>query len=220
METLKSELIASSSEAERASKELDTIRSRALQDNAQESLLKDRELRETQGEVERCRMERDEWERTAMQDRVMGDEARTALESLKRELELERQAKERDAAELELAREQSTNLQSVLEDFQAGMCMSGVVSFVSMECPNSEGSRAATGGRGLQDTTRPNHSIFGRVQTSCFKCRGDKSCFYCFVCILDGLPASTPREHHRCFEDARARKRSQGEKLAHRQTTA
>ena len=127
METLQSELIASSEEAERASKELDTMRSRALQDNAQETLLKDRELRETQGELERCRMERDEWERTAMQDKVVVDEARTALESLKRDLELEREAREREGSELELAREQSHNLQSVLEDFQAGVCLSGMV---------------------------------------------------------------------------------------------
>jgi hypothetical protein len=67
-------------------------------------------------------MERDEWERTAMQDKVVVDEARTALESLKRDLELEREAREREAGELELAREQSNNLQSVLEDFQAGVC--------------------------------------------------------------------------------------------------
>jgi hypothetical protein len=127
VETLKLELIASSAEADRASKELDTMRSRALQDNAQESLLKDRELRETQGELERCRMERDEWERTAMQDKAVGDESRTALESLKRDLELEREAREREATELGLAREQSSNLQSVLEDFQAGMCLFGVV---------------------------------------------------------------------------------------------
>jgi hypothetical protein len=99
------------------------MRSRALQDNAQETLLKDRELRETQSELERCRMERDEWERTAMQDKVVVDEARTALESLKRDLELEREAREREAGELELAREQSNNLQSVLEDFQAGVCV-------------------------------------------------------------------------------------------------
>jgi len=120
VETLKSELIASSEEAERASKELDTIRSRALQDNAQESLLKERELRETQSELEQCRMERDEWEQMAMQEKVMADEAKTAVESLKRDLELEREAREREAGELEFEREQSRNLQSVLEDFQAG----------------------------------------------------------------------------------------------------
>jgi hypothetical protein len=104
------------------------MRSRALQDNAQEALLKDRELRETQSELERCRMERDEWERMAMQDKVVVDEARTALESLKRDLQLEREAKEREAGELELAREQSNNLQSVLEDFQAGVCLQSDIS--------------------------------------------------------------------------------------------
>lgn len=121
IETLKSELIASSEEAERASQELYTIRSRALQDNAQESLLKERELRETQSELEQCRMERDEWQQMAMQEKVVADEAKTAVESFKRDLELEREARERDAEELELQREQSSNLQSVLVDFQAGV---------------------------------------------------------------------------------------------------
>lgn len=121
METLKSELISSSEEAAHALKELDTIRSRTLQDNAQESLLKDRELRETQGELERCRMERDQWERTAMRDKVAGEEARTAVESMKRDLVLEREAREREAGDLEFEREKSNNLQSVLEDFQAGV---------------------------------------------------------------------------------------------------
>jgi hypothetical protein len=121
VETLKSELIASSEEAERASQELYTIRSRALQDNAQESLLKERELRETQSELEQCRMERDEWQQMAMQEKVVADEAKTAVESFKRDLELEREARERDAEELELQREQSSNLQSVLVDFQAGV---------------------------------------------------------------------------------------------------
>jgi hypothetical protein len=66
-------------------------------------------------------MERDEWERTAMQEKVVGDEARTAIESLRRDLELERAAREREAGQLEFQKEQSNNLQSVLEDFQAGM---------------------------------------------------------------------------------------------------
>lgn len=123
IETLKSELIASSEEAERASKELDTIRSRALQDNVQESLLKERELRETQSDLEQCRMERNEWEQIAMQEKVVADEAKTAVESFKRDLELEREARERDLAELEMQREQSSNLQSVLVDFQAGVCL-------------------------------------------------------------------------------------------------
>jgi hypothetical protein len=39
----------------------------------------------------------------------------------KRDLELEREARKREAADLSFEREKATNLQSVLEDFQAGM---------------------------------------------------------------------------------------------------
>ncbi|KAF7968596.1 hypothetical protein HWV62_35350 [Athelia sp. TMB] len=119
VETLKSELISSSEEAARASQELDVMRSRALNDNAQEMLLKDRELRETHSELERCRMERDEWEQVAMREKMMVDEIRMTEESLRRELEFELEARQRESGQLEMEREQSRNLQSVLEDFQA-----------------------------------------------------------------------------------------------------
>ncbi|OAX42309.1 hypothetical protein K503DRAFT_766865 [Rhizopogon vinicolor AM-OR11-026] len=119
VETLKAELIASHEEAERNSKELDTIRSRVLDENAQESDLRERELRETLSELERCRLERGEWERTSMQEKMLGDEARLNLETLKRDLEMERESRDRESVELAAARETATNLQSVLEDFQA-----------------------------------------------------------------------------------------------------
>lgn len=120
VETLKLELIASSEDAAHAAQELDVMRSRALQDTAQEMLLKDRELRETQGELERCRMERDEWEQIAMREKMVVDEARTAEQLMRRELEQEQEARQRELGQLEMEREQSRNLQSVLEDFQAG----------------------------------------------------------------------------------------------------
>jgi hypothetical protein len=66
-------------------------------------------------------LERDDWERMALQERVVADEAKTAVETFKRDMELEREARARDAGELELEREKCSNLQSVLEDFQAGM---------------------------------------------------------------------------------------------------
>ncbi|KAK0192595.1 hypothetical protein F5146DRAFT_1102471 [Armillaria mellea] len=56
VETLKEELITSHEEAERTSNELDNL----------QSLLRERELRETQTELERCRIERDEWERQSV----------------------------------------------------------------------------------------------------------------------------------------------------------
>jgi hypothetical protein len=97
------------------------MRSRVLQENAQESQQRERELRETQMELERCRMERDEWERSAMQEQVIFEDAKTAVESLRRDLELETAARTREGAELERERERADNLQSVLQDFQAGM---------------------------------------------------------------------------------------------------
>lgn len=120
VETLKEELIAASDESARASTELDNIRTRAFQETANENLLRERELRETQTELERCRLERDEWERIALQEKTFSEDARSSLESMTRDLEYEREAHIREAAELELARERGDNLQSVLQDFQAG----------------------------------------------------------------------------------------------------
>lgn len=132
VETLKEELIASHEEAERASHELDSIRSRALEENAQESLLRERELRETQTELERCRMEREEWERTALQGRALADDLKSTVEILKREVELEREAREIELTELDSEKEKSNNLQSVLQDFQAGksLCLCRTVDLV------------------------------------------------------------------------------------------
>lgn len=121
VEALKSELVASNEEADRTAKELDILRSRALQENTQETYLRERELRELQNELEQCRIERDEWEQRALQERVTADEARSAAEALRRDLDAEHAARERESVELENEREQSRNLQSVLEDFQSGM---------------------------------------------------------------------------------------------------
>ena len=47
-------------------------------------------------------------------------EAKSALELARRDLEIERDVRERDSAALLMEREKANNLQSVLEDFQAG----------------------------------------------------------------------------------------------------
>ncbi|KAI0754302.1 hypothetical protein C8Q80DRAFT_1094324 [Daedaleopsis nitida] len=119
VETLKFELIASNEEAERASRELETMRSRALHDSSQETFLRERELRELQAELEQCRIERDEWEQKALQEHVSADEARTTADAFRRDLELERETRHRSETSLEVEREKCANLQSVLEDFQA-----------------------------------------------------------------------------------------------------
>jgi hypothetical protein len=120
VETLQAELIASNDDAERATRELEALRTRALHENAQEFMLRERDLRETQSELERCRIERDEWERALMQERVLLNEARVSVETLGRDLEMEREERRRDVGALEVERERASNLQSVLEDFQAG----------------------------------------------------------------------------------------------------
>ncbi|KIJ61614.1 hypothetical protein HYDPIDRAFT_115780 [Hydnomerulius pinastri MD-312] len=114
LETLKSELIASHAESERTARELDLLRNRDLH----ESAASERELRDAMGELERCRMQRDEWETVAMQERVGAEEARSTGDTLRRELDLEREAREKEKVELEAAKETAANLQSVLEDFQ------------------------------------------------------------------------------------------------------
>ena len=117
---LQNEVLTSNAEAERASKELESMRNRAFEENLQESVVRERELRELQVELERCRIERDEWEREALEARVGLDETKTSLENTSRDLELEREARRREQDELTLEREKSVNLQSVLEDFQIG----------------------------------------------------------------------------------------------------
>jgi len=103
-------------------------------------LARERELREIQGELERCRLDRDEWERVALQERAVADDAKSSVEILRRDLELEAVARERVGAELQTEQEKSTNLQSVLQDFQSGMlvsrsCSVKLISFFSSEGP-------------------------------------------------------------------------------------
>ena len=83
-------------------------------------MLRERELRETQSELEKCRIEREEWERALMQERVLLNEARISLDALVRDLDMEQEARRGDAEALEVERERASNLQSVLGDFQAG----------------------------------------------------------------------------------------------------
>jgi hypothetical protein len=116
VETLKAELVASNADAERAASELDALRSSALNQDAHDS----HALGDALAELERLRMERDEWERIAEHERMLKEEARDAAEGMRREVELERDARAALERELGVDREKATNLQSVLEDFQAG----------------------------------------------------------------------------------------------------
>lgn len=162
IETLKAEVFASNEEAERASRELESMRTRAFQESAQEVYLRERELRETQAELEQCRIDRDEWERKALQERVAADEARAALEEIRRDLEIEREAREQEATTLQVEREKASNLQSVLEDFQAGKYLLGCGDIHS-PC-SSKGPRASGSGQGLRVAIGTGYTIISRIQ--------------------------------------------------------
>ena len=118
IQALQFEIITSNAEAERASRELEAMRSRVLEEDAYESQSKERELLELRSELEHCRIERDEWMRTAEGDKAYLEEAKNSISALTRELENERDALARSNQDLEKEQENSANLQSVLEDFQ------------------------------------------------------------------------------------------------------
>jgi chromosome segregation ATPase len=117
VETLKTELTNSNSDNERLQTELDGLRARTARDDADDA----EALRETQAELEAARIEREEWARLAEQERMLREEARDTADALRRDVEMERDTKRRLEADLSSEREKATNLQSVLEDFQAGM---------------------------------------------------------------------------------------------------
>ncbi|KAG8904852.1 hypothetical protein FRB99_001058 [Tulasnella sp. 403] len=117
--TLKNELVLASNESQKLSDELSVMRNKAVEDSAHEASIRERQILELQKELEMCRTERDEWESTAQQESVAADEVRTLLATVRRDLEMEQAEREKDARDLEMEREKSANLQSVLEDFQA-----------------------------------------------------------------------------------------------------
>jgi len=68
IDTLNSELVATNTDLDRTSRELDALRSRALDESAHESNLLQRELHELRNELEQRRLERDEWERAVLEE--------------------------------------------------------------------------------------------------------------------------------------------------------
>ncbi|GAA5886998.1 hypothetical protein JCM5296_005219 [Sporobolomyces johnsonii] len=122
VETLKRELIQSNADADAAHAELEHLRLRAFDSEKQtseEATEREHALRDAQEDLERVRMEREEWESEAMRERVRREEfqARCAqvemeLAGAKTEREVLREARDRE-------RESAANLHAVLEEFQA-----------------------------------------------------------------------------------------------------
>ncbi|GAA6027420.1 hypothetical protein JCM8097_007850 [Rhodosporidiobolus ruineniae] len=122
LETLKSELIQSHADADALQTEVEQLRNRAFDSERQSSdEAQEREiaLREAQEDLERVRIERDEWEGEAMRERVRREEAGSRLAQV--EVELAQAKTERESLREERDREQESaaNLHAVLEEFQA-----------------------------------------------------------------------------------------------------
>jgi hypothetical protein len=168
--TLNAELIGSNDEAERISCELDALRSRTQEDNAYESSVRERDA----AELERMRQERDEWERAAQEEGVTNEQLKAQVETLVRELQVE--AAEREAQAREVIREKKTsaNLQSVLEDFQAGASHLVVREHSISSPPPSirERTRNTTSRQRTRESIAKYHKPSRGIQTPCLHGRG------------------------------------------------
>lgn len=116
--TLQQELASQAAETSSLSTDLSALRlqSSTTSDSA---LAREREIRELQGEVERLRMEREEWEEVAGNERARAEDEELRVRELEGEVRrlLTEADKERERAKRE--EERAVNLQSVLEEFQA-----------------------------------------------------------------------------------------------------
>jgi len=70
--------------------------------------------------LEQTRLERDEWKRSCERETAVVEEVRVECLEIRRELEMVRSEEESTVERLEKEREKARNLQSVLQDFQAG----------------------------------------------------------------------------------------------------
>ncbi|GAA6056136.1 hypothetical protein JCM3770_006012 [Rhodotorula araucariae] len=122
LDTLKGELIQSHADADALHTEVEQLRARAFDserassDEAQERELA---LREAQEDLERVRIERDEWEGEAMRERVRREEQGTRLAQVEMDLAQAKADREVLREERDREMESAANLHAVLEEFQA-----------------------------------------------------------------------------------------------------
>ncbi|GEM07466.1 hypothetical protein Rt10032_c03g1483 [Rhodotorula toruloides] len=126
LETLKSELIQSHADADALHSEVEQLRARAfdseqaVSDEAQERELA---LREAQEDLERVRIERDEWEQEAMRERVRREELATRHSQIEMEYAQAKAEREVLREERDREMESAANLHAVLEEFQAAVIL-------------------------------------------------------------------------------------------------
>lgn len=122
IETLKSELIASHEDGDRLHNQVEQLRLRA-DDSAKnvldEASVREAQLREVTEDLERCRLEREDWENQAMRERVEREKLETSLHTLERESGSIRAERQQLKDERDREAEAAHNLHIVLEEFQA-----------------------------------------------------------------------------------------------------
>ena len=122
IETLKSELIASNEDSERLHTQVEQLRLRA--DDSAKNVLdevagREAQLREVTEDLERCRLEREDWENQAMKERVEREKLETSLHTIEREFATIKLEKHQLKEERDREAEAAQNLHVVLEEFQA-----------------------------------------------------------------------------------------------------
>lgn len=123
VETLRLELIQTNDDAEHAHSELEQLRLRAFDSQkltSEEASERELALRDAQEDLERVRMEREEWEGEAMRERVRREELVTRLGQVEMELGVAKSDREVLREERDREAESASNLHAVLEEFQAG----------------------------------------------------------------------------------------------------
>ena len=121
VETLKNELIATNEDSERLHNQAEQLRQRA--EDAAKTVLDDASAREVQlrdmtEDLERSRLEREDWENQAMKERVARESLETSLNTLEREVSQLRVEKRQLKDERDREAESASNLNMVLGEFQ------------------------------------------------------------------------------------------------------
>lgn len=119
MTTLQAELESASSESASLAAQLAQLRSQS-DSSSSDVLSLTREMRELRGEMERLRIEREDWEGEANRERSRRETMEEEVRQMERRERDARREAERSRDEAEGERTRGNNLQEVLAEFQAG----------------------------------------------------------------------------------------------------
>ncbi|GAA5861069.1 hypothetical protein JCM8547_008024 [Rhodosporidiobolus lusitaniae] len=122
LDTLRSELIQSHADTDALQSEVEQLRLSAFDSDRQssdEAAEREMALREAQEDLERVRIERDEWEGEAMRERVRREELGARCAQVEMELAQAKAERENLREERDREQESAANLHAVLEEFQA-----------------------------------------------------------------------------------------------------